>query len=251
MSVASVLKDKRLWLAVAAILAILALRFTGLGELLSLDTLRTHRAALTGWVEQNKLLAALAFVGAYAAAVGLSIPGAIILTLTGGFLFGGVVGTALTVTGATLGATLVFLFARTIFGDRALDRFGSTAEKLATGIRANAWSYLLVLRLVPVFPFFLVNLVPAFVGVRLPTYVLTTFFGIMPGTAVYSFAGAGLGRVFDQGGAFDIRAILTPELLIALCGLALLSLVAIPLKNRFAKPQPAEAPARADVNPRP
>ena len=203
--------------------------------MLSLETLRTHRAALTGWVGGNLVLAAAAFVGVYAAAVAFSVPGAVILTLSGGFLFGAVLGTLLSVVGATIGAVLVFLFARMIFGDSALERFGERGRVLAEGIRRNAWSYLLVLRLVPLFPFFLVNLVPAFVGVRLPVYALTTFFGILPGTAVFSLSGAGLGSVLDSGGALDLRSILTPQILGALFGLAALSLAAIPLKNRFAK----------------
>lgn len=229
------LRDKRLWLALGVVGLILALRLTGLGSLLSLDTLAQHRETLSGFVARNFLLAALAYVVAYAVAVALSFPGAVILTLTGGFLFGAVFGTLLTVLGATIGATLVFLFARTIFGENALDRFGAPAQRLAEGIRRNAASYLLVLRLVPLFPFFLVNLVPAFVGVRLPVYVLTTFFGIMPGTAVFSLAGAGLGSILDAGGTLDLGSILTPQMIGALLGLAALSLAAIPLKNRFAQ----------------
>lgn len=214
---------------------ILGLRFSGLGDLLSLETLRTHRAALTGWVAGNLVWAALGFVLAYTAAVAFSVPGAVILTLSGGFLFGALLGTLLSVVGATCGAVLVFLFARAIFGEAALDKFGDRGRKLAEGIRRNAWSYLLVLRLVPLFPFFLVNLVPAFVGVRLPVYALTTFFGILPGTAVFSLSGAGLGSVLDAGGTLDLRSILTPQIIGALVGLAALSLAAIPLKNRFAK----------------
>lgn len=166
-------------------------------------------------------------------AVAFSIPGAVILTLAGGFLFGAVAGTLLAVTGATAGAVLVFLFARAIFGETALERFGERGRKLAEGIRRNAWSYLLVLRLVPLFPFFLVNLVPAFVGVRLTVYAVTTCLGILPATAVFALSGAGLGSVLDSGGPFELRSILTPQVLGALCGLAALSLAAIPLKNRF------------------
>jgi uncharacterized membrane protein YdjX (TVP38/TMEM64 family) len=186
-------------------------------------------------VAANLLLAALAYLGIYIAAVAFSLPGATFLTLAGGFLFGAAGGTALTVVGATIGATLVFLFAQRLFGADALDRLGPRARALGEGIRRNAASYLLVLRLVPLFPFFLVNLVPAFVGVRLATYVVTTAFGILPGTAVFSLAGAGLGEVLAMGGAFDPRAVLTPQILGALLGLAALSLAAIPLKSRFAK----------------
>lgn len=229
------LRDKRLWLLAGVIAIVLALRASGLAGLLSIETLRIHRAALTGWVEANMLAAALAYVAIYIAVVAFSVPGALILTLTGGFLFGAVAGTLLTLVSATVGATLVFLFARLIFGDDALGRFGEKGAKLADGIRRNAWSYLLVLRLVPLFPFFLVNLVPAFVGVRLSVYVATTFFGIMPGTSVTSLTGAGLGSVLDQGGQLDLGATLTPEIVGGLLGLAALALAAIPLKNRFAR----------------
>lgn len=229
------LQDKRVWIGVAVVALLVALRFTGLGELLSLETLARHRGALTGFVAQNWLLAAGGFVLAYAAAVALSVPGAVILTLSGGFLFGAVAGTALTVVAATIGATLVFLLARRIFGADALDRLGPVAQKLAAGLRRDAGPYLLVLRLVPLFPFFLVNLVPAFAGVRLPVFVVTTLLGILPATAVFSLAGAGLGSVLDAGGTLDVRSILTPQILGALMGLAALSLVAIPLKRRFAR----------------
>ena len=229
------MRSRKLWIGLALVAALLALRFTGLGELLSLDTLARHRAALTGFVAANWLLAAGAFVLAYAAAVALSVPGAVILTLSGGFLFGAVAGTALTVVAATIGATLVFLLARRIFGADALDRLGPVAQRLAAGLRRDASPYLLVLRLVPLFPFFLVNLVPAFAGVRLPVFVLTTLVGILPATAVFSLAGAGLGSVLDAGGTLEIRSILTPQIIGALCGLAALSLAAIPLKRRFAK----------------
>jgi uncharacterized membrane protein YdjX (TVP38/TMEM64 family) len=233
MTFSRLLTDRRLWLVLAALAAFAIIRWSGLGEILSLETLRTHREALAGWVGGNVVVASLAYVAAYVAAVGFSLPGAVFLTLAGGFLFGAALGTLLTVTGATIGATLVFLFAKAIFGATALDRFGAPAARLADGIRRNAASYLLVLRLVPLFPFFLVNLVPAFVGVTLPVYVATTFFGIIPGTAVFSLAGAGLGAVLDQGGALTPGAILTPEIVAGLLGLAALSLAAIPLRKRF------------------
>ncbi len=237
------IRDRRLWLA-AAVALVLALRWAGVGDWLTLDTLRTHRGALTGWVAANFAAAAVSYVAVYVAAVALSVPGAVFLTLAGGFLFGAVLGTLLTTIGATIGAILVFLLARAIFGAAALDRFGPRAARLAEGIRRNAWSYLVVLRLVPLFPFFLVNLVPAFVGVRLGVHALTTFVGILPATAVFSLSGAGLGSVLDAGGALDLRSILTPQILGALVGLAVLSLAvlslavlslaAIPLRARFA-----------------
>ena len=225
---------KRLWIGLAIIAIILAVRFTGVADLLSLDTLARYRGTLTGWVGANPLLSALAYVALYTAVAAFAVPGAVVLTLAGGFLFGAVLGTALTVLGATLGATLLFLLAVRIFGADALRRLGPRAEALARGIQANAWSYLLVLRLVPLFPFFLVNLVPAFAGVRLPVFFVTTLVGIIPGTAVFALSGAGLGRVLDAGGTPSVSGILTPEIIAALCGLAALALLAIPLRKRFA-----------------
>jgi uncharacterized membrane protein YdjX (TVP38/TMEM64 family) len=236
----AILKDRRFWLVLAAIGAFVALRLSGLGDYLSFETIKLYRQELTAFVAENALLAGFAYVLVYVVAVAFSFPGAVFLTLTGGFLFGAVTGTLLTVLGATIGATIIFLFARTIFGDDALERFGAPAQKLAENIRKNAASYLLVLRLVPLFPFFLVNLIPAFVGVRTSIYVLTTFFGIMPGTAVFSLSGAGLGSVLDRGEEISVGSILTPEIIAGLVGLALLSLAAIPLKKRFDR---QEAPA--------
>jgi uncharacterized membrane protein YdjX (TVP38/TMEM64 family) len=235
MTFANLLRDRRVWIGLGVIGLVVVLRATGLTDHLSLATLAAHREALGAYVAANLVVAALAYVGLYVVAVAFSFPGAVFLTLAGGFLFGAAGGTALTVIGATIGATLVFLFAQRLFGADALDRLGSKARALGDGIRRNAASYLLVLRLVPLFPFFLVNLVPAFVGVRLGTYVVTTALGILPGTAVFSLAGAGLGEVLAMGGAFDPRAVLTPEILGARRGRAALSLAAIPLKSRFAK----------------
>jgi uncharacterized membrane protein YdjX (TVP38/TMEM64 family) len=228
------LRDRRVWIALAVVALVLGLRAAGLGEFLSLATLARYRTTLTGLVAANWLLAAGLFVLGYTAAVALSVPGAVWLTLTGGFLFGAVAGTALTVAAATIGATLVFLLARHIFGADALDRLGPRAQRIADGIRRDAVPYLLVLRLVPV-PFFLVNLVPAFCGVRVGIFAATTLVGIIPATAVFSLAGAGLGGVLDAGGQFEIGQVLTPQILGAMFGLAALSLLAIPLKRRFVR----------------
>jgi uncharacterized membrane protein YdjX (TVP38/TMEM64 family) len=233
MTLSKLISDRRVWLVLGAIAAFGLIRWSGLGSYLSLDTLKTHRETLTTFVSKHFALAAAGYVAVYVTAVAFSLPGAVFLTLSGGFLFGATIGTLLTVTGATIGATLIFVFAKTLFGENALDKFGAPAMKLADGIRRNAASYLMVLRLVPLFPFFLVNLVPAFVGVPLVTYVLTTFFGIIPGTAVFSLAGAGLGTVLDQGGAITPSSILTREIVAGLVGLAVLSLAAIPIRRRL------------------
>ncbi|MFM2148485.1 MAG: hypothetical protein RLZZ187_791 [Pseudomonadota bacterium] len=233
MRIPALLRDRRLWIGLGLLALVAGLRLAGAGDQLSVEMLAQHRAALDALVARNLPLAALTYLGIYVAVVGLSLPGAVVLTLAGGFLFGALAGTVLAVTGATVGATLVFLLARRLFGADALDRLGPRAQALGTAIRRNAASYLLVLRLVPLFPFVLVNLVPALVGVRLGVQVATTALGILPGTAVFSLAGAGLGEVLARGEAFDARAVLTPQILAALIGLAALSLAAIPLKARF------------------
>jgi uncharacterized membrane protein YdjX (TVP38/TMEM64 family) len=229
------LRDRRLWIALGFVAGLVVLHAAGVGRFLSFETLASHREALSGFVARNLPLAALAYLALYVAAVAFSFPGAVFLTLSGGFLFGAALGTALTVLAATTGAAIVFLLARRLFGADALDKLGAPARRLAEGLRREAASYLLVLRLVPLFPFFLVNLVPAFAGIRLPTFLWTTALGILPGTAVFSLAGAGLGAVFERGGAFDARSVLTPEVLGALLGLAALSLAAIPLKRWLAR----------------
>ncbi len=222
---------KRLLPLVVLVAAIAAAFATGLHEHLSIETLREHRAVLNLFVAENAVLAALAFVVIYALSTALSLPGGVILTVAGGFLFGVTLGTFYVVFAATLGATAVFLIARTALGSALRDRAGPFLQRMEAGFRENALSYLLVLRLIPLFPFFIVNLVPAFLGVPLRTYVLGTFFGIIPGTLVFILAGAGLGSVFDQGGAFSAGSVLTPEVVAGLVGLSLLSLLPVAYKR--------------------
>jgi uncharacterized membrane protein YdjX (TVP38/TMEM64 family) len=238
---ASLLRDRRVWLVLAVVAVIVALRVTGCDRYLTLDTLGTHHGVLAEFVASHMLAAACIYVSVYVGVVAFSLPGALLLTLTGGFLFGPIVGTALTVLAATTGATLVFLFARTVFGGSSLDRFGPQARNLAENIRENAWSYLLALRLVPLFPFVLVNIIPAFVGVRTLTFLLTTLFGIIPGTTVFSLAGAGLGTALERGETLSPSTILTPEILLALAGLAGLALAAIPLRRWIERKGAAQA----------
>ncbi|WP_439572863.1 TVP38/TMEM64 family protein [Phreatobacter sp.] len=223
--------DRRLVVLVLVVALVVGLKLSGIADLLSIETLRQHRAAIAGWAAAHPVVAPAAYAAIYAAVVALAVPGAVWLTLAGGFLFGAVMGTGLAVLAATTGAVLVFLAARRLFGADAVDRLGPKAARLAAGLRNDAWSYLLVLRLVPVFPFFLVNLVPAFSGVRLPVFAATTLVGIVPATAVFATAGSGLGDVLDQGGAVTIGSILTPKVALGLAGLGLLSLAGIPLRR--------------------
>jgi uncharacterized membrane protein YdjX (TVP38/TMEM64 family) len=202
-----------------------------LDRYLSFDQLAAHREWLLAEVARLGLLAPLCYVLIYAAATGLSIPGAVLLTLVAGFLFGTLAGTAIVVIGATLGAIIVFLVARTAFGDVLRKRAGPFIRKLEDGFRENALSYLLVLRLIPVFPFWLVNLVPAFLGVRLGTFALGTFVGIIPGAFVYASLGSGLGALIESGERPDLGIIFQPRVLVPLIGLALLALLPVVYKR--------------------
>lgn len=206
---------------------------------LSFEALRENRNTLIGFVERNFELAALLFIVVYAVATSLSLPGGAVLSVTGGFLFGGLLGGALVVVGATIGATGIFLIARTALGDGLRQRAGAWLKKMEEGFRENALSYLLTLRLIPLFPFFVVNLVPAFLGVRLRTYVLGTAVGIIPGALVFTFAGAGVGSLFDSGEEFSASAVLSPEILAALTGLGLLALLPVIYKRYKAGKKPA------------
>ena len=222
---------RRLLPVVVLALAIVLVFASGLHRYLSFDALRQNRHVLQDLVAGHQALAALGYVVVYAAAVALSVPGAAVLTVAGGFLFGSLEGTVLVVIGATVGATLLYLAAKTALGDALRARAGGLVHKLEAGFRENALSYLLVLRLVPLFPFWLVNLAAAVLGVPPATYVLGTFVGIIPGSYVYASVGAGLGSVFDQGGEPSLKGALTPQVLVALLGLALLSLVPVAYKR--------------------
>jgi uncharacterized membrane protein YdjX (TVP38/TMEM64 family) len=198
---------------------------------LSFEELSRHRDALLWWRDGHQALAVLAFMSLYILTVALSVPGAVWLTIAGGFLFGAVPGTAYAVVGATLGACAVFLAARYLIGDFLRAKAGPGIRKMEAGFREHALSYLLVLRLIPIVPFWLVNLVPALVGVPLRTFFVGTAIGIIPGCLVYASVGNGLGVVIDQGGTPDLDIIFEPEILAPLLGLALLTLSPVPYRR--------------------
>ena len=233
-------------LAIIVLLAVAAYLVFGRG-LISIEALVRHRAEIDSFVSAYRLLAVLAYIGIYIVAVALSLPGAAFLTMAGGFLFGVATGAAAAVAGATIGGMVVFLAARTALGEPMLRRAGPRAQQLAKGFREDAFSYLLFLRLTPVFPFFLVNLVPAFAGVKLSTFVTATALGIIPAALVYAFAGTSLDSVIAAQQAsydacmaagradcrlvFNARDALTPELLGALIGLGVLALLPVAVRR--------------------
>ncbi|RFC62118.1 TVP38/TMEM64 family protein [Fulvimarina endophytica] len=229
---------RRLW-PVALILALLSLGYAfGLQDYLSLEVFLDSRAALKAWVSDNLALALASYVLAYAALVAVAFPAASIITIAAGFMFGWFVGGIATVFGATLGAAAIFLAARHAFGDLLRRKGGKAIRRFADGFRDDAFSYLFVLRLTPVLPFFAVNIAPAFVDIPLRTYVIATFFGIMPGSFVYTFLGSGIDQAVanvDHAGPVTLGDLVTPEMTVALFGLAGLAILGLILKKTFLK----------------
>lgn len=226
------------------IIAIALAAFFGFGgqKYISLDVLRDNREALSAFVADNYILAVLGFITIYALLVAISFPGASLLTIFGGFLFGTWVGGGAVVIGATIGATLVFLAARSAIGDTLVQKAGPYLKKFEKGLKENEFNYLFVLRLIPAFPFWVVNLAPAAFDVKLRNYVLTTFLGIIPGSLVYASVGNGIGSVFDRGEDVNLSGLmLQPSIIGPIAGLILLALLPIVYKKVFKKAGPVDA----------
>ncbi len=235
LKLATLLRDRRTWFVVIILAVVAAAHAFGLNDYISIAALSENRSLLLAFVKEHMVVAAIGFLAAYVSVVALSLPGAQILTITGGFLFGTLLGSALSVIGATTGAILIFIAVTRIFGPVPLSRLGPRVEAVTKAIKSEAWSYLFVVRLVPIAPFFAVNLAAAVVGVSLRTFALTTFFGIIPGALAYAMFGAGLGTMFDAGHVPGFTELLSPEILFAIGSLAALALLAFPVKRYMGK----------------
>lgn len=236
---------------VLIVLAMAAVFATGVHRHISLETLVRHRMAIDAFISSHFIVAVAVFTAIYIVVVALSIPGGLILSITGGILFGTLVGGLANLVGATTGATIVFLIAKSACGESLARRAGPLARKIADGFCANAFSYLLFLRLVPAFPFFLVNLAPALVGVKLSTFVAATAIGIIPATFAFTFFGSGVDSVIaaqevtyraclasgrtDCALQFDLGMILTPRLLAAFIALGVIALFPVVVKRARAR----------------
>ena len=215
---------RRLWpllLIAAALVAFFAL---GLDRYFSLAAFRAHQSEWRGFIEDHYVAAILVYVAVYTAVVALSIPVALLLTLIGGWLFGAAVALPMVVIGATLGATLIFLAARSALGSLLEAKAGPWFVRLEEGFRRDQWSYMFFLRLTPLVPFFIVNVAPAFLGVDLLCFVVATFFGIIPITFIFVLTGAGIGDALSAG-SFSLGAILTPKVCVALTGLGIIAIL--------------------------
>lgn len=233
----------RRWLPLATLIALIVAAYVlSLNREISFDLLIRNHAAIDQFIAAHAVAAVAGYIAVYIAVVSLSLPGGAALTVVGGFLFGPLLGSVAACLGALAGATVIFLIARSAAGEFLTRRAGPFAARLSEGFRANAFNYLLFLRLVP-FPFWLVNLAPALFGVRLATFVAATAIGIIPATVTFAIFGAGLDSVIaaqefqyktclaaggtECGVDFDLSHVLTPTLLGALAALGVLALVPV------------------------
>ena len=217
----------KLMLGLLVGLAVATFFYFDLGQYLSLDGLKANRDYLLVFTESHYSAAVGLFIVVYCIVVGLSLPGGAIMTLAGGFLFGSVLGTVYVNVGATVGATLAFLVARYLLRDWVEQKFGNRLGAIQEGFAKNAFSYLMTLRLIPLFPFFLVNLVSGLTRVSVTTYVVATSLGIIPGSFVFAYAGRQLGTINS------LKEIVSPNVLMAFTLLGLLALLPI-LYKKFA-----------------
>lgn len=224
-------KLKRFLPVVIILIGMAAIYLTGAYRYLSFEALKTYHLTLKTFITAHPILVPFLYIFTYIALTALSVPGAIFLTLLGGYLFPQPLSTIYVVFAATCGATLIFLAAKTALGDSLREKAGPFLKKMEKGFRDNAASYMLFLRFVPVFPFWIVNLAPALFGVPLRTFIWTTLVGIIPGSFVFTLAGGGLEKIFETQQAFSIGAIFNTQLKIALTLLGVLALVPIIIKK--------------------
>lgn len=220
------------WIPIAMLIVLLIVAISlGWYRYFTFTAIAENHQRLTQWTAAHYAAALFIFVFVYIVAVAISIPGATFLTLLGGYLFGIVPGTIYVVISATIGSVLIFMAVKTALGDWLQSKAQGWVSKMEAGFQRDALSYLLFLRLVPIFPFWVVNIVPALLNVRLRIFFITTLVGIIPGSLVYVAVGNGLGDIFEQGTTPDLSVIFKPSILIPILCLALLSLVPIIYKK--------------------
>ncbi len=243
------------WIPLLAILAAMALVFAmGWHKYLTFEHIGRNYDAIRAYIENNLALSILAYMGLYIIVVALSLPGALALTLAGGLLFGWQIGAPITVVAATIGATIIFLIAKTSLGETLAAKAGPAINTLRDGFQDDAMSYLLFLRLVPAFPFFIVNIAPALLGVNLRTFLTATFLGIIPGSTAFSFAASQLGSVVEKTNAehaaclaqksaelcpyaIDTSTLVSKEIILAFAAIGVVALIPVVVKKLRGKKQ--------------
>lgn len=224
-------KIKRYLPLAVIILLVIVVYATGVTHYLTFESLKKYYMSIQSYAEQHAVLTPFLFILIYIALTALSIPGAVFLSLLGGFIFSQPFSTLYVVFSATIGAALLFLAARFALRDFFKKKAGPTLKKMEKGFKENAVSYLLFLRFVPIFPFWLVNLAPAFFQVSLATFIWTTFVGIIPGSFVFTEAGSGIAEIFEKNESFSVSALFNTKVKIALIGLGIISLIPIVYKK--------------------
>ena len=209
----------------------LAFFYLGLDRYLSFHALKENKELLSRWRDENYFISVLLFAGAYGALSAFSVPISVWMTMVGGFMFGTLAGGFFSLLGATFGAMVIFFIARYTLADVLRKKCGEAIVSMEAGFKKNQLSYMLVLRLVPLFPFWLVNLVPAFLDVLPRTYLIGTLLGMIPGALVYASVGNGLSAVFESGTEPDIGIIFSPNILIPILGLAVLAFIPVFFKK--------------------
>lgn len=202
-------------------------------DYLSFETLREHREALLALRNTHFAAMIAVFIVIYFTIVTFSLPGAAVASVTGGFLFGMGWGAAANVMAASLGAMVIFQAARMGLGKSLaakIDASDGTLNRIKRGLNENEVSVLFLMRLVPVVPFFVANLLPAMVGVKFRNFAFTTVLGIIPGALVFTWIGVGLGKVFDRGGTPDLSLLWEPQVIGPLLGLSALAALPILIK---------------------
>ena len=196
------------------------------------NSLARHQQELLAWVVAHPLLAAAAYVLVYTLTAALSLPHGALLTVAGGLLFGAVEGCALTIVGATAGASILMMIVRNAFAGTAARHRDRIPEAMRQRLTRDGFSYLLALRLAPIFPFWLVNLAAAMAGLRLRVFIPATLLGILPVSFILSSIGAGVSSVLARGGTPDLSVLFAPRMLLPLLGLSVLSLLPTLLRRR-------------------
>jgi uncharacterized membrane protein YdjX (TVP38/TMEM64 family) len=232
----------RLVILVVIVAGIFSLiRFTPVGDYLNPQMLQENKEALKGFVERNYLVSALVFVATYILVVALSIPGAMWLSIGGGFFFGVVFATIYINIGATIGATILFLAARFFLGEMIQNKYGDKLTKFNKEVESNGSNYLITLRLIPIFPFWMINLFAGVTRIKPRTFIWTTSLGIIPGSAVYAYAGYAINDI-GKGGV-------PKNIIFALLLLAALSAVPLVVKKIRARKANRTANTKDGNNP--
>lgn len=209
-------------LAVVVVLFI-AVFASGLPEHISLEELRAQGAAMQAFARERPLACVAIYLAIYVASVAISLPGALILSLTGGFLFGPIGGGLAAVSGACGGSTITYLVFRTAFGDMLRKTPGAFLARIEEGFRHDAFNYLLTLRLIPAFPLLAVNVAAGLMNIRIRTFVLASVLGMIPSSFVYAGIGAGLGHLFARGGPVTPETLLSPRIYMPIIGMGVLA----------------------------